>query len=124
MLRPWLARRIRWVCKYHLGGADGLEGAFWAILFSSHRRNRPDRLATRQWEHLRRRILDRDGWRCQRCGRPGRLEVHHVRPLFAGGTDDPANLETRCRTCHLSAHRRRRPRTAAQRQWDRLADAL
>ena len=29
--------------------------------------------------------LERAGWRCERCGKAGRLEVHHVRPLHKGG---------------------------------------
>ena len=34
-------------------------------------------------------VLDRDGWRCRRCRRVGRMEVDHVVPLDRGG--DPAN---------------------------------
>ena len=35
-------------------------------------------MAANRWAALRRFVLDRDGWRCQRCGRYGRMEVHHV----------------------------------------------
>lgn len=54
---------------------------------------------------LRRRILDRDGWRCTRCGAAGQLEVHHRHEVRDGGTDDPANLETLCKQCHIDHHR-------------------
>lgn len=55
-----------------------------------------------EWVRLRKRILERDGYRCRACGKPGRLEVDHVIPLHQGGAAlDPANLQTLCRTCHF-----------------------
>ena len=69
------------------------------------------------WRKLRRAILDRDGWRCQQCGKAGRLEVHHVD--HDPTNDDPANLVTWCRSpCHMDHHRRER--TAAEAEWDRF----
>lgn len=57
---------------------------------------------SKRWRALRLRILNRDGRRCQRCGRPGRLEVHHRRPLWRGGAPyEPDNLESLCRACHF-----------------------
>ena len=51
-------------------------------------------------------MLDRDGWRCTRCGLPGALEVHHVKELHHGGAPyDLANLSTLCRGCHIEGHR-------------------
>jgi len=64
--------------------------------------HRPD---TTQWRRLRRRALQRDRYRCVRCGRrrPTRLEVHHVNGVT---TDDRLeNLETLCETCHRAADR-------------------
>ena len=29
---------------------------------------------------LRKLAKDRDGWRCVKCGRAGRLEVDHIKP--------------------------------------------
>ena len=71
---------------------------------SRHHRNH--RLAPwRRWARVRRAALDRDGWRCTRCGSPAELEVHHVVPLDRGGAAlDLGNLRTVCRGCHLSAH--------------------
>lgn len=40
---------------------------------------------------------------CQRCGRYGRVTVHHIVPLSRGGTDDPDNLLLLCPTCHAHA---------------------
>ena len=58
-----------------------------------------------EWERLRRLVLDRDGWRCQSCGRAGRLEVDHVRSLWQGGDNDPENLQALCIACHLGKTR-------------------
>lgn len=66
---------------------------------SLSKRERGRRAASR-----RARILDRDGYRCRDCGRPGRLEVHHVDGDAMNDADD--NLRTLCRTCHLAAHRK------------------
>lgn len=63
-----------------------------------------------RWQRLRLRILRRDLYQCQECKRQGRLtlagarkgdaHVDHIVPKSRGGTDDPANLETLCRSCH------------------------
>ena len=55
------------------------------------------------WKTIREKILIRDDYRCVKCGRPGRLEVDHVKPVNQGGSyDDPKNLQTLCRECHIS----------------------
>ena len=61
--------------------------------------------ATREYQRLRRAILDARGWRCEECGRAGRLELHHVN----GDRDDdrPDNLRILCRPCHFTADGRR-----------------
>ena len=67
------------------------------------------RLDPRRWAALRLRIFERDGYRCRKCGRAGRLECDHVTPLEAGGAEwDPANLQTLCRRCHLAKTDRER----------------
>ena len=64
------------------------------------------RMPSRRWERVRRRVLERDGWRCRRCGKAGRLEVDHVVPVEAGGDPwDPSNLQTLCRGCHIAKSR-------------------
>ena len=84
-------------------------------------RGRP--IDRRRWARSRRAAFERDGWRCQACGQPGRLEAHHVRPLERGGAPyDLENISTRCRECHLAAHRRKRsPDEVA---WKVLVDEL
>ena len=61
-----------------------------------------DRLSKRRWRPLRRRTLDRDGWRCRKCGRAGQLQVDHIERLEDGGAPwDLDNLQALCRACHI-----------------------
>lgn len=63
----------------------------------------------------RRRILERDEWRCQRCGvelrrelgGPGAVpEVGHRLARSLGGSYDDANLQAECRPCNRRAGNR------------------
>ena len=64
------------------------------------------RLNQRRWALTRRRAFDRDLWRCQKCGRPGALEAHHLQRLEDGGAVyDLDNISTLCRSCHIDEHR-------------------
>ncbi len=62
------------------------------------------RLEPEAYERLRERVLQRDGWRCQRCGCPGELHVHHIHPRSQLGDDAEHNLITLCATCHRLMH--------------------
>ena len=94
------------------------------------KRRRDSRYSTRAWQGLRKLALDRDGWRCQQCGKAGRLEVDHVVAVRDGGEFwQLSNLQSLCRRCHLKKTRREqpeppRPETAAGRAWDRLIREL
>ena len=64
------------------------------------------KLNARRWAHVRRQALERDGWRCRQCGKPGRLEAHHEPPLRKGADPyDLAGILTYCRGCHVERHR-------------------
>ena len=64
------------------------------------------KLDGKRWALLRLRIFARDAWRCRKCGRAGRLECDHIKPLQRGGAPyDPANLQSLCRGCHLEKTR-------------------
>ena len=54
---------------------------------------------------LRDRILERDNYTCQYCGKSRwkdeiKLEVDHIIPISKGGTDNINNLTTSCRKCN------------------------
>jgi 5-methylcytosine-specific restriction endonuclease McrA len=73
---------------------------------NSIRQRRPRvKLDDDSYRVLCRKVLERDGWRCQRCGRSSELQVHHIRFRSALGDDDLDNLITLCSECHQSAHR-------------------
>jgi 5-methylcytosine-specific restriction protein A len=73
--------------------------------FADDRRgSRHERGYGKEWDILRKRILSRDKGLCQPClqqkrYRPAR-HVDHIIPKFEDGTDDDANLQAICKTCH------------------------
>ncbi|MDX6436767.1 MAG: 5-methylcytosine-specific restriction enzyme [Gaiellaceae bacterium] len=56
--------------------------------------------STRAWRRLRARVLVRDDYRCQHCGKPA-THADHVLPKAAGGSDHIGNLEALCTDCNL-----------------------
>ena len=60
------------------------------------------KLAAASYRNLWRRVLERDGWRCQGCGSPRNLEVHHIVKRSQLGNDVDANLITLCASCHTT----------------------
>jgi len=73
------------------------------------------------WARIRARILDRDDYRCVRCGRRGDLEVDHIIGREHGRDDSAENLQTLCRGCHIQKTRDERGRNAVlgQSDWER-----
>ena len=68
--------------------------------------NRAD-LQTARWRRLRRKILVRDGWECQACGKLlGLAQVDHIKPVFKGGKPfEEANCQVLCVSCHVAKTR-------------------
>jgi 5-methylcytosine-specific restriction endonuclease McrA len=62
------------------------------------------RLDPESYRRLCQQVLERDGWRCQHCGRTNDLQVHHIHPRGRLGDDTEQNLITLCATCHRDAH--------------------
>ena len=63
-------------------------------------------LNKKRWALVRQIVFRRDGYRCMKCGKRGRLEAHHSPPLTAGADPyDVTGIFTYCRTCHISEHR-------------------
>ena len=85
------------------------------------------RLNAPRWEQVRRIVFARDNYRCVECGRSGKLECDHIKPMRRGG--DPwavENLQALCRRCHVEKSRGdwRPPPTAAEREWRSFVDEL
>ena len=56
----------------------------------------------RRWRAVRRAIIERDGHRCVKCHKAGRLEVDHIIPVVQGGAWwDTEGLQSLCRSCHF-----------------------
>ena len=80
-------------------------------------------LLSAKWARVRRAKLQAAGWRCEGCGRPGALEVHHIRPLHRGGAPfDLSNLQALCRACHTRIHARQL--SEPERAWRDLVRAM
>lgn len=68
------------------------------------------------WDDRRRRVYQRDGYQCQRCGARGgpygdlELHCHHIVPVSEGGSHALANLTTLCWRCHDAVHDHHIPR--------------
>jgi len=62
------------------------------------------------WDQRRRKVYNRDGYECKRCGDSGgsngdtELYAHHKNPISNGGTHHMSNLVTLCRSCHGDMH--------------------
>ena len=67
-------------------------------------KRRPLRLDRVRYRQLEMKILERDGWRCQGCGRRDQLQVHHLVRRSQSGADCDENLIVVCSDCHRSLH--------------------
>lgn len=56
----------------------------------------------RNHDHLFVIVGQRDGFCCARCLSTKRLTLDHKRPVIAGGTNDPSNLQLLCVSCNSS----------------------
>jgi len=58
-------------------------------------------------ESVRQDVLERDGRRCQVCGKSTDLNTHHIQPLGMGGSEEKdvaENMITLCSGCHRKIH--------------------
>ena len=62
------------------------------------------RLDSESYSELHRKVLERDGWRCQMCGSMQHLQVHHLKFCSQSGSDEEQNLITVCAECHVRIH--------------------
>ena len=65
-------------------------------------------LTDQQWQ----RKLKRFDYRCARCRRRRKLELHHIIPLASGGRNVIRNVRPLCKSCHIKTHRELKAKTA------------
>jgi 5-methylcytosine-specific restriction endonuclease McrA len=61
-------------------------------------------LKSDEYDRLKMRVLERDVWKCQCCGSPANLQVHHLVYRSQLGADALDNLITLCVSCHRRQH--------------------
>ena len=74
---------------------------------------------TEHWSTTRKKVLIRDGWKCQKCERYlgedwDEPTIHHITPRYRGGGDNLENLITLCEDCHREIHRTDRPKNGCR----------
>lgn len=67
-----------------------------------------------KWVSVRTLALERACYRCERCGKRGRLQVHH-RTYVRLGHERVCDLEVLCRACHARADAERAQDTEIRR---------
>ena len=56
------------------------------------------------YRRIMKRVLERDGWRCRKCGSLENLQIHHQIKRSQLGDDALRNLVTLCTYCHMEEH--------------------
>jgi 5-methylcytosine-specific restriction endonuclease McrA len=62
------------------------------------------KLGKQVYRRLMKKVLERDGWRCRKCGSLENLQVHHKIRRSQQGNDSVENLVTLCAYCHMEEH--------------------
>ena len=76
------------------------------------------RAQNKTWVSIREFVLERDNYTCQDCRRAlfdFGLEVHHIKPVYKGGSNEERNLISLCHQCHKVRHGMNRSRKIKQR---------
>jgi 5-methylcytosine-specific restriction endonuclease McrA len=61
-------------------------------------------LKKEEFKKVKEYILDRDNYKCVQCGSVYRIQVHHIKEMAEGGSNNANNLITLCYHCHMKKH--------------------
>lgn len=84
-------------------------------------RNYEKYLRSDWWQIVRRAALSRAGYKCERCGKKGRLDVHHKHYDSLGKEDIKEDVAVLCRNCHKKADQERIIETVYERAFETWA---
>ena len=65
----------------------------------THKQERPERLIRTEQKRIKAHLIKERGF-CGWCGSTEHLDLHHMIPIFLGGTNDDCNLIFMCEKCH------------------------
>lgn len=65
----------------------------------THKKEHPDKLTRTEQKRIKEHIILERGF-CAWCGATEKLDLHHMIPVFLGGTNDDCNLIFMCEKCH------------------------
>ena len=60
----------------------------------------PPTMKVEPWQSLRRKVLERDGYRCVHCGSSDDPQVDHIEQIQHGGVAREVNLRVLCGPCN------------------------
>jgi len=76
------------------------------------------------WQIVRRAALSRAGYRCEKCGKKGRLEVHHKHYGSLGKENIHKDVTVLCPACHKRADWKRAVNTMHDRAFETWASKV
>lgn len=86
----------------YVGQADGGFGPMPVVeILSRPKPQQPEQSKRRRLPRaLVKAVMERDAYRCRRCGGHRDLTVDHINPVSNDGTDELENLQTLCKRCN------------------------
>lgn len=90
---------------WHWGDGNGGEliSQFESLvreIIPQHQYQSPKNKKKKISQSIRRKVFERDKYRCVRCGTHLDLSVDHIIPESKGGAHDLSNFQTLCRSCN------------------------
>ena len=98
----WKPEGMQWKCPYCGPSSNkSLTPKQKARVAEAGNAVRIDDLSGGAWDTIRKRIRERDGYCCRKCGVavPSGV-VDHIKPLAQGGSNEDENLQLLCKDCH------------------------
>ena len=63
-----------------------------------------------EWREIKAEVKAERGAKCERCGSPMKLDLHHLKARYKGGQDVKENAQLLCEPCHVKTPTYGRPK--------------